>query len=101
MQHKLSIVLVTFDSAANWTRSVYPVSASAICTTQPDDAYPPRIQHIDIGEKQGDDRPLRIEFLPGSQCAPKTLEIRSSEFQATKAEVHVEPKRKGSVVDPQ
>ena len=100
VQQKLSIVLVTLENGGNPAASVYPVSLAKRCSPPAVDDWVVNIQRIEVGNKEGDDLPIHIDFWSGA-CSPKPLEIRSSDFQKPKTEIHVRPKRKGVVVDPQ
>lgn len=98
VQQKLSIVLVSLDDRGNSDASVYPVSLAALCIPPALGNYLLKIQRIEVGN----DRPMHIYFWSGDQtCPPKSLDIRSSDFQPAKTGIHVRPKQKHSVMDPQ
>ena len=102
VQQKLSIVLVTLDAQANTTASVYPVSLAGRCSPPIASNQLAYISRIDVGNKEVNDRPIRIDFWSGDEaCSPKSLDIRSSDYQPPKAEIHIRSKRFRSVVDPQ
>jgi hypothetical protein len=98
VQNTISIVLVQLDLNGKSTASVHPVSISDVCREKAiDDPF-----HIESGEverEQGGDRLVRFKFFStDGVCVPKTLELHSDAFHSVRPEIHVPPKRKGSIV---
>jgi hypothetical protein len=104
-QGKLSIVLVRVDEGRNTTALVHPISVAEICGPAAQEANLPSLDIPDsrVEAEQGGDRLIHLSFqtgmIPG--CEPKRLELRASAFQPVRAEVHVEPNRKGIIIDQQ
>ncbi len=102
VQDRFSLVLVLIDSAGVPRAYVHPIPVSEECSGN---KIAPKnfglsLSHAEIGLDKNGDRSIEVTFEPSpGVCVPQALELRSADFQPAKAEVHVEPKRKGIIID--
>lgn len=101
VQNKLSLVLVEIKRNGDTLVRVRPVPVREVCNKATASGSPVRIfaKNAAWAEESGD-RLVQIRFDVSSDACPlPTLSFRLDEFQPATTEVHMEPKRKRSVVD--
>ncbi len=101
LQGKLSIIWVNLENGKPAAR-VHPITSAEVCPAQAINLDQVGIENVEASAEQNGDRTIRVNFrLFTDACVPKTLELHRADFQPAKTEVHVEPKRKDSIVDTQ
>ena len=101
LQGTFSIVWVDLENGKPMAR-VHPVSPAEVCSAPAINLEQVGVEQIEASAEQNSDRTVRVSFrLFTDACVSKPLELHRADFQPAKTEIHTEPKRKSSIVDPQ